>query len=82
MDDNYTNMDSLIQLKKVIKAEEFYNRSTVVNLMEKMKEELLVMRKEIPNQEHNIIILSKKLEKKRIKVNGIKEKVNQVYSKI
>ena len=82
MDDNYTNMDSLIQLKKVIKAEEFYNRSTVVNLMEKMKEELLVMRKEIPNQEHNIRILSKKLEKKRIKVNGMKEKVNQVYSKI
>ena len=82
MGENHSNMESLKELKKVRREEELYNRNTNINLIEKLKDELLVVRKDINSQEIEIKHLSKRHEKERIKENSIREKVNQVYSKI
>lgn len=82
MEGNHSNMESLKELKKVRREEEHYNKTTNLNLIDKLKEELLVVRKEINNQEIQTKQLSKRYEKERIKENTIREKVNQVYSKI
>jgi hypothetical protein len=82
MGENHSNMESLKELKKVRREEELYNRNTNINLIEKLKDELLVVRKDINNQEIETKHLSKRHEKERIKENSIREKVNQVYSKI
>ena len=82
MGENHSNMESLKELKKVRREEELYNRNTNINLIEKLKDELLVVRKDINSQEIETKHLSKRHEKERIKENSIREKVNQVYSKI
>jgi len=82
MDENFSNMESLIELKKVRKEEELYNRNTLLSLIDKLKEESLHVKKEINNQEIETKQLNKKYEKEKIIDNQIKEKVNQVYSKI
>lgn len=82
MEENYNNTGSLIEIKKVRKEEEAYTRLTLVNLIEKMKDEMLIIQKDIHTCENETRLLNKKFEKERIVQNTINEKINQVYSKI
>lgn len=82
IEENYNNIESLIEIKKVRKEEEAYNRNTLISMIDKMKEEMLILQKEVYSYEIKVKGLSKRHEKEKFIQNSIKEKVNQVYSKI
>jgi hypothetical protein len=75
-------METLIELKKARRDQEAYSRDTFVGLIEKMKDEMHVLRKDLALKEQESEKLKKKYEKEKINENIIKEKINQVYSKI
>lgn len=80
--ENNSNMEAMIEIKKLKREEEMYTKNTLSHLVEKMKEEILHTRKEINNYELSNIKYSKVYEKQRVRENTIKERVNQIYSKI
>jgi hypothetical protein len=82
LEENYANIESLIKMKKVKKNEEVYNRTTYINLIEKLKEENQIISKEIANEEIQTKYLSKNYQKEKIEENLIKERINQTYLKI
>jgi uncharacterized protein (DUF924 family) len=82
MEDSNSNMETLIELKKVRKEEEQYMKSTLVNLLDKMKEEIIIIKKDVHTNEVDTKHLRKRYDKEKSAENAIKEKVNQVYSKI
>lgn len=82
IEDDLGKMQSLIEMKKKKRDEETYNRSTFKSLIEKLKEELLLVRKDINNQDVQIKTLNKQYEKERMEENAINERINHFNSKI
>jgi hypothetical protein len=82
MEDNIVKMQSLVEMKKKKRDEEFYNKSTYQSLIDKLKDELLIVKKEINNQDVHMKVLNKNYEKERIEENAINEKINHYNSKI
>ena len=71
-----------IELKKAKKGEELYQRKTLTKQVEKLNRDLFIIQKEIVKCENEAVLLEKKKERARLDENIIKEKGNQVYSKI
>ena len=71
-----------IELKKAKKGEELYQRKTLTKQVEKLNRDLFIIQKELVKCENDAVILEKKKERARLDENIIKEKGNQVYSKI
>lgn len=82
MQENYSNMESLIKLKELKKNEELHTKMTLNNLIEKMKSEMLILKKEITTYDARLKSVSHDYERVSLTKNSIEEKVNQVYSKI
>jgi hypothetical protein len=82
MQEDMTKMESLIEMKKNKRDEEFYNKSTYQSLIEKLKDEMLVVKKDINTQDAQMKVLNKQYEKERIEENAINEKINHFKSKI
>ena len=79
---NNENMKNAIEIKKKKKEEELYTKKTLSKQIEKLKNDLLLVQKEIIMLENDTKKLNKKYEKERSKQNEIKERYNAVYSKI
>ena len=77
---NYLNQ--CIELKKNKKAEELYNKKTLLKQVDKLNSDLFIIQKEIVKCENDAVLLDKKKERAKLDENIIKEKGNQVYSKI
>ena len=71
-----------IELKKAKKGEELYQKKTLTKQVEKLNRDLFIIQKELVKCENDAVILEKKKERARLDENIIKEKGNQVYSKI
>ena len=71
-----------IELKKTKKGEELYIKKTLTKQVEKLNRDLFIIQKEIVKCENEAVLLEKKKERARLDENIIKEKGNQVYSKI
>jgi hypothetical protein len=71
-----------IELKKAKKGEELYQKKTLTKQVEKLNRDLFIIQKEIVKCENEAVLLEKKKERARLDENIIKEKGNQVYSKI
>jgi hypothetical protein len=82
MQENYTNMESLIKLKELKKNEELHAKMTLNNMIDKMKSELQILKKEITSYDAKLKTVSHDYERVSLTKNSIEEKVNQVYSKI
>ena len=71
-----------IELKKNKKNEELYNKKTLSKQVDKLNKDLFIIQKEIVKQENESVLLDKKKERAKLDENIIKEKGNQVHSKI
>ena len=75
-------MNEGIGAKKERKNEEEYNKKSLLKQREKIIKDLLILQKEIIKYENESQILDKKIERASLDQNLIKEKKNQVHSKI
>ena len=75
-------MASGIESKKGRKNEEEYNKKSLLKQREKINKDLFILQKEIIQYENESQVLDKKLERAGLDQNIIKEKKNQVHSKI
>ena len=75
-------MNEGINSKKERKDEEEYNKKSLLKQKEKINKDLLILQKEIIKYENDSDVLDKKIERAGLEQNLIKEKKNQVYSKI
>jgi len=82
LQENYFNMESLIKLKELKKNEEYHTKMTLHNMIEKMKNELNILKKEIASYDTKLKSVNCDHERVSLTKNTIEEKVNQVYSKI
>ena len=80
--DSTNHIKEGIELKKAKKGEELYQRKTLTKQVEKLNRDLFIIQKEIVKCENEAVLLEKKKERARLDENIIKEKGNQVYSKI
>jgi hypothetical protein len=71
-----------IELKKNKKGEELYTKKTLAKQVDKLNRDLFIIQKQIVKCENDLVILEKKKERAKLDENIIKEKGNQVYSKI
>ena len=75
-------MDEGINAKKERKSEEEYNKKSLLKQRDKINKDLFILQKEIIKYENESQVLDKKLERAGLDQNLIKEKKNQVHSKI
>ena len=75
-------MNEGINAKKERKSEEEYNKKSLLKQRDKINKDLLILQKEIIKYENESQVLDKKLERAGLDQNLIKEKKNQVHSKI
>ena len=71
-----------IEKKKNKKGEELYTKKTLTKQVDKLNKDLFIIQKQIVKCENDLVILEKKKERAKLDENIIKEKGNQVYSKI
>ena len=71
-----------IELKKNKKEEELYSKKTLMKQVDKLNKDLFIIQKQIVKCENESVLLEKKKERAKLDENIIKEKGNQVYSKI
>jgi len=71
-----------IELKKSKKNEEIYTKKTLSKQVDKLNKDLFLIQKEIVKNENESVLLDKKKERAKLDENIIKEKGNQVHSKI
>ena len=71
-----------IELKKNKKNEELYTKKTLTKQVAKLNKDLFIIQKQIVKNENESVLLDKKKERAKLDENIIKEKSNQVYSKI
>ena len=71
-----------IELKKNKKNEELYQKKTLSKQVDKLSKDLFLIQKQIVKNENESVLLDKKMERAKLDENIIKEKGNQVYSKI
>ena len=71
-----------IELKKNKKDEELYSKKTLMKQVDKLNKDLFLIQKQIVKCENDSVLLEKKKERAKLDENIIKEKGNQVYSKI
>jgi hypothetical protein len=82
MEDNNHHILSHIEIKKVKKDEEAYKKETLLHLLEKLKEEVVHLKKDVATYEIVNDKLHKTYEKHRIEENVIKQHIDQVHSRI
>ena len=71
-----------IEIKKNKKEEELYLKKTLGKQVDKLSKDLFLIQKQIVKCENDQALLEKKKERAKLDENIIKEKGNQVYSKI
>lgn len=81
-EESNSNLQGLIEIKKTKKEDETFQRTTLSHQMEKMKDEIFNIKKEINLCETDTHKLNKLYDKERIKENIIKDKINQLNSKL
>ena len=80
--DSINYLKDCIELKKGKKEEELYTKKTLVKQVDKLNKDLFIIQKQIVKCDNEQVILEKKKERAKLDENIIKEKGNQVYSKI
>ena len=81
-EESNSNLQGIIEIKKTKKEDESFQRTTMTHQMEKMKEEIFNIKKEINLCETDSFKLNKVFDKERIKENIIKDKINQLNSRL
>jgi len=81
-EESNTNLQGIIEIKKTKKEDETFQRTTLTHQMEKMKDDIFNIKKEINLCETDTQKLNKLYDKERIKENIIKDKINQLNSKV
>ena len=76
------HLKQCIELKKNKKEEELYTKKTLAKQVDKLNKDLFIIQKQIVKCENDSVLLEKKKERAKLDENIIKEKGNQVYSKI
>ena len=71
-----------IELKKNKKNEELYTKKTLSKQVDKLNKDLFIIQKQIIRNENESVLLDKKKERAKLDENIIKEKGNQIHSKI
>lgn len=78
--DRLDNLKSQIIIRKRKHEEEIYTKSTLTSLIEKMKDDILLMKKNIGDYQFTTEKHKRELEKEKFKKTEIKEKYNKLHS--
>jgi len=81
-EDSNSNLQGIIEIKKSKKEDETFQRTTLTHQMEKMNNEIFNIKKDINFCETDSHKLNKFYDKERIKENIIKDKINQLNSRL
>jgi hypothetical protein len=81
-EDSNSNLQGFIEIKKSKKEDETFQRTTLTHQMEKMKDEIFNIKKDINFCETDSHKFNKFYDKERIKENIIKDKINQLNSRL
>ncbi len=76
------HLKQCIVKKQSKKDEELYSKKTLLKQVDKLNKDLFIIQKQIVKCENDAVLLEKKKERAKLDENIIKEKGNQVYSKI
>ena len=76
------HLKQCIEIKKNKKGEELYTKKTLLKQVDKLNKDLFIIQKQLVKYENDLVILEKKKERAKLDENIIKEKGNQVHSKI
>lgn len=75
------NCRSEIEIRRQSKDQEEYTKETLVNLLQRLKDDVEMIKKQVAKFEVENEKANKKLVKEKFNQTEIKEKVNQIYSK-
>jgi len=81
-EESNSNLQGILEVKKSKKEDETFQRTTLTHQMEKMKEEIFNIKKDMNFCETDTQKLKRLYGKERIKENVIKDKINQLNSKL
>ena len=81
-EDYNSNIHTLIEIKKTKREEENFQRTTLLHQLEKMKDDIFNIKKEINSLEISNGRLHQHFDKERIRENMIRDKVNQLNSRL
>ena len=76
------HLKQCIEIKKNKKGEELYTKKTLLQQLDRLNKDLFIIQKQLVKYENDLVILEKKKERAKLDENIIKEKGNQVHSKI
>jgi len=80
--DECSNLESVIEMKKLKKEEENFQRITMLHLMEKMREEVYAYKMEISGLDNEVKKFKQFYEKEKIQQNVLMDKINSLCSKV
>lgn len=82
MEDQTFNYEINIEFQRKRLEEEVYTRSSYTHLIERIKEDLNIIKKEVNQRENTSMSLLKKLEKEKMRDASIKIELNKIHSQI
>lgn len=82
LEQNLIELKKQIEIKKSKLEEEIFQRDSMLNVSEKLKEEVLHLQKNLNHNEIAYKKNNKEYEKQKLKSTEIKEKLNQIHLKL
>jgi hypothetical protein len=82
LEDNTNNLESLLQMKKIKKQEEAYNKQTLLQILQNLKEEVITTKKDVAVYTSVNEKLHKEFEKQKIQENNIKQRIDHICSNV
>jgi chromosome segregation ATPase len=82
LENNLKELKKQIEVKQAKLEEEIFLRDSMHHVLEKLKEEILHLKKNMNNNEIAFMKNQKEYEKQKLKSTEIKEKLNQIHQKI
>lgn len=82
LENNLKELKKQIEVKHAKLEEEIFLRDSMHHVLEKLKEEILHLKKNMNNNEIAFMKNQKEYEKQKLKSTEIKEKLNQIHQKI
>jgi hypothetical protein len=82
LEENTSNLESLLEMKKIKKQEEAYSKQTLLQILQNLKEEVITTKKDVSTYTQVNEKLHKELEKQKIQENNIKQRIDNICSNV
>jgi hypothetical protein len=82
IEENNTNLSSILEMKKIKKQEETYAKHTLLHILQNLREEVITTKKDVSVYTQANEKLHKELEKQKIQENNIKQRIDHICSNV